>query len=175
MKLITSFVAIALMLASSDSFAGTFNKTQELEIQFLSLGSTYYSHVLTAHEQRETLIRQIKDEPNADLTNEYSAYLEPSMYNTVVFRLFPDGTATAEMIDPNNHTQMMVISGTYDRAGRNLVIDLDDANLQITTDFVGKSSKADKKCYQGTSESPQPGFPGSFWVTYWEGCRSAAQ
>ena len=173
MKRVQSFLIVAtVLLLATSALAAPFNRTQELEVQYISLGSTYYPHVLAEHEERESLIRAVGQSPNADLTATYGPYLVPTMYNTILFLLYPDGTATAEMLDPNDHMQTMLIMGTYQRQGRRLTIDLDDVDLQIFTVFTGKASKDSKKCYQGTSEAPQPGFPGSFWVTYWEGCRA---
>ena len=174
MTRVASTVLVSAFLMSSmvsTVEAAPFGREQVLEVQYISLGSTYYAYVLAEHEAREQQIRRIRQSPDLALQEEFGPYLTPTLYNTVVFRLFPDGSATAEMVDPNNHTQSMIIAGTYVRQGRNLTIELDDDQLQIYTVFVGKSSKDDKKCYQGTSEAPQPGFPGSFWVTYWQGCR----
>ena len=171
MKSISAAFIAASIAVGPTAWADTFNRTKTLEVQYISLGSTYYAHVLQEHETRETLVRQIRQSPDAALQAEFGSYLEPTLYNTIVFNLYPDGSVSAEILDPTDHTQFLQVSGTYDRQGRNLVIALDDDGLQIWTVFVGKASKDSKKCYQGTSEAPQADFPGSFWVTYWQGCR----
>ena len=172
MQPITLIALAGLTLAAlaSDASAAPFRKEKTLTLQFVHLGSVNEPHVAAAHAEHQVLVDDIKDVPNADLSARFGPYLNPTFYNTVVAVLRPDGTAIISIPDVGSG-QTLDVPGTYVRQGRNLAFTGFNASLGLDFTFVGKASKQDRKCYQGTGESRPPGFENAPLVAYWEGCR----
>lgn len=169
---LASLLAFAVTTAAvaPDASAAPFRREKALTLQFIHFGSVSDPNVRAAHDNHLVLIDDIKDVPNADLSAQWGIYLNPTFYNTVVVTLRADGTALVYVPDAGSG-QTVEVSGTYVRQGRNLAFSAFDASRGYDFTFIGKASKAEKKCYQGTAESRPPGFETAPMVAYWEGCR----
>lgn len=165
-----ALAGLALTALAPEAEAAPFRKEKTLTLQFLHFGSVHDPAVAAAHAEHQILVDDIRDVPNADLSSRYQPYLNPTFYNTVIAVLRPDGTTTVTIPDAGSG-QTIDVEGTYIRSGRNLAFSVADAARNLDFTFIGKASKQDRKCYQGTAESRPPGFELTPLVAYWEGCR----
>ena len=165
--LLTTFAFASVTPVAS---AAPFKRDKTLSLQFVHLGTVGDPAVAATHADHQERVDDIRDVPDADLSARFAPYLNPTFYNTVVVTLRSDGTASVLVPDPGSG-QAVAVVGTYVRSGRNLAFSAVDPSRGYDFTFIGKASKQNKKCYQGTAESKPPGFETMPIAAYWEGCR----